>query len=258
MHIKSGFRVIAINSNYCARLNPWILYDTVDPGGQLTFLRDQLLLAEEANDHVHIIGHVPPDHRECTEAWLYNYMKLMKRFKDTITAQFYGHTHRDEFRVVYDVDEQAAPDTEFPHKSPVAFQIICPSITPYSSTNPSYRIYHVNSSTHRIQNHFTFFFNLSDDHLRTSSSSYAQPKWALEYTLREATGMSEMNPENMHQLLEKITAHEDHFSEYYRRYYVHSEADVARAWDLVRRERILKDHSVSNPFTRNPTSLIPV
>lgn len=254
IQIKPGFRVLAINSNYCARLNPWTLYDTVDPGRQLTFLRDQLLEAETVGDKVHIIGHVPPDHRECTEAWLYNYMLLMKRFKETIVAQFYGHTHRDEFRVVYDVDD--LPSDNMSSKNPVAFQIICPSITSYSQTNPSYRIYEIDSLTYRVQNHFTYFFNLSDDQLRFSSAN-AQPKWALEYTARQALNINELTPYTMHELLTRLTNNEEEFNEYYRRYYVHSEADVARAWDLVRKERILKDHSVTNPYIRTPSSLIP-
>lgn len=255
IQIKPGFRVVAINSNYCARLNPWILYDTVDPAGQLAFLRDQLLEAETVGDRVHIIGHVPPDHRECTEAWLYNYMLLMKRFKDTVTAQFYGHTHRDEFRVVYDVDDTISPDLK--PRNPVAFQLICPSITSYSQTNPSYRIYEVDSYSYKVQNHHTYFFNLSDDQLRFSSAN-AQPKWALEYSARQALRINEINPETMHEVVTRLNNDEEDFNEYYRRYYVKSEADVARAWDLVRKERILSDHQVTNPYFRSPAGLIPV
>lgn len=63
--IKPGFRVISLNTNYCTRLNPWTLYDPVDPGNQLKWLVKELHSAELANEKVHILGHIPPDNREC-------------------------------------------------------------------------------------------------------------------------------------------------------------------------------------------------
>lgn len=99
--VDSRLRIIVINSNYCARMNPWTLYDPVDPGNQLKFLTRELYLAENRNQRVHLLGHIAPDHRECTQAWLENFVRILMRFQHVIAAQYYGHTHRDEFRVYY-------------------------------------------------------------------------------------------------------------------------------------------------------------
>ena len=97
--IKPGFRIISLNTNYCTRLNPWTLYDPVDPGNQLKWLVKELHSAELASEKVHILGHIPPDNRECTQAWLNNFLRIIDRFEHVVLAQYYGHTHRDEFRV---------------------------------------------------------------------------------------------------------------------------------------------------------------
>lgn len=237
-----------MNSNYCSRINPWVLFDPVDPGQQLTWLRDQLLAAEDANDKVHLIGHVPPDHRECTEFWLYNYVRLMERFSDTIKAQFYGHTHRDEFRVVYSMDEKDGNQT------PVSFQFISPSVTSYSQTNPAYRIYEIDAHSFHVVTHRTYFFNLTESN---GNQENQRPKWRLEYDAGEVYNITAITHQTLDQVLKGLQGSDDRFQEYFRRFYVHSEADIAKMWDSGRKDHILRDHSVSNPFTRKPGSLLP-
>ena len=47
-------------------------------------------------------------------------------------AQFFGHTHRDNYEIFYD-------DVNF--KRPVSMAYIAGSVTPYSYLNPNYRVY---------------------------------------------------------------------------------------------------------------------
>ena len=232
-----------MNSNYCARLNPWVLYDPVDPGKQLEWLRDELLAAEEAKDRVHLIGHVPPDHRECTEFWIFNYVRLMERFSDTITAQFYGHTHRDEFRVVYALDD----------RQPVSFQFVSPSITSYSQTNPAYRVYEIDSVTYQVVNYKTYYFNLKESNANQENQ---RPKWQLEYDADDLFNATPVTHHSMDRLLKRLQSPTE-FPQYFRRFYVNSDADIAKTWDVARMQHILKDHAVSNPFTRRPGDLMP-
>ena len=254
---RPGLRIISVNSNYCSRLNLWSLYDPVDPANQLSFLRDQLKEAEESGDYVHIIGHVPPNHRECTEAWLFNYIRLMERFGHLIRGQFFGHTHRDEFRVVFSTTNAS---------DPVAFQFISPAITSYSATNPSYRIYSVDPNTFEVLGHETYFFNLTECN---AMPSHTNPCWKLEYSTRDTLKINKINQHTLHGILKKMHGldedghptegdKEAFFKEYYRRYYVQSEAPVAKSFDILKKNNILKDHSVGNPFTRSgPNSIIP-
>ena len=56
------------------------------------------------------------------------------RFENTIMAQFYGHTHNDEFIVFYDsATNSRATNIGF----------LSPSVTTYKGLNPSYRLYTV-------------------------------------------------------------------------------------------------------------------
>ena len=48
----------------------------------------------------------------------------MFRFEGTVMAQFYGHTHNDEFMVFYDTEDTSRA---------VNFGFIAPSITTYTS-----------------------------------------------------------------------------------------------------------------------------
>lgn len=54
-----------------------------------------------------------------------------------MVAQFFGHTHRDQFYLFY------APET----KDPVAVGWNGGSVTTFTNVNPNYRIYRVNSLT---------------------------------------------------------------------------------------------------------------
>lgn len=240
---------MSVNSNYCARLNPWVLYDPVDPGQQLQWLRDQLVSAERDNQMVHIIGHVPPDHRECTEAWLYNYIRIIERFRDIIKAQFFGHTHRDEFRVMYSLKNP---------EDAVGLQFISPSITSYSQTNPGYRVYHVRSSDFSIKDYDTYFFNLTASNRGSPSNTFLLPVWTLEYKASDAYGFKTASSREFHKILKGLDKDPIQFENYHRRYFVQSEVDIAKVWDLMRRDIILNDHEVRNPFIKTPASLIPV
>lgn len=51
------------------------------------------------------IGHIPPGASDCMKVWSRNYYEIVERYESTIAAQFFGHTHADEFEVFYDTME---------------------------------------------------------------------------------------------------------------------------------------------------------
>ncbi len=61
-------------------------------------------------------------------------MNFLCRYENTVVNQFYGHTHKDEFSVFYDVETNSRP---------TGFGFIAPSMTPYDDLNPAWRIYTV-------------------------------------------------------------------------------------------------------------------
>ncbi|KAJ8940103.1 hypothetical protein NQ318_016019 [Aromia moschata] len=79
-------------------------------------------------------GHIPPGHSDCLKVWSRNYYAIVSRYESTITSQFFGHTHFDEFEVFYD-------HTDLSRAVGIAY--VGPSVSPYYNLNPGYRIYYV-------------------------------------------------------------------------------------------------------------------
>ena len=49
-----------------------------------------------------MIAHIPPgDPGNTVAAYEEFYLNLTKRYRDTIVAHLFGHTHHDEFKLVY-------------------------------------------------------------------------------------------------------------------------------------------------------------
>ena len=72
------------------------------------------------------------------------------RFESTIQAQYFGHTHFDEFEVFYD-------EKNVTRAINVAY--IAPSVTTYDGLNPGYRIYTLNSNQVATTFSFGAFFH---------------------------------------------------------------------------------------------------
>lgn len=142
--VRPGFRIISLNMNYCNNKNWWLLLNSTDPATELQWFIYELQSAEFSNEKVHVIGHIPPGHSDCLKVWSRNYYKIISRYENTITAQFFGHTHFDEFEIFYDpVDLSRATNIAY----------VGPSVTPYYDLNPGYRIYYVDGdhdSTTRV------------------------------------------------------------------------------------------------------------
>jgi len=58
----------------------------------------------------------------------------LRRYESTITSQFFGHTHFDEYELFYDTQDLGRA---------VSVAYVGPSVTPYYDLNPGYRIYYV-------------------------------------------------------------------------------------------------------------------
>jgi sphingomyelin phosphodiesterase len=239
LQVRKGFRILALNTNYCARLNPWSFYDPVDPANQLKWLAAELLEAELNQDKVHIIGHVPPDNRECTQAWLFNFINIVDRFRDTILAQFYGHTHRDEWRVIYSL---ARPD------DPIGVQYIGPSITPFTENNPAYRIYHQNKQG-LILDSETYYFNLTE----ANETPTSEPHWRFSYSTRAHLNMTYgLGPNQWHQYLQRLHEDDEHFDNFYRNFYRYSDVKLGQVCKNKCKYQLLSDLVLMHPYKTKP------
>ncbi|KTG34926.1 hypothetical protein cypCar_00019195, partial [Cyprinus carpio] len=200
VEVERGLRVVSLNTNYCARENYWLMVNSTDPAGQLQWLINILQESENKGEKVHIIGHIPPG--LCLSSWSWNYYHIVNRYESTITGQFFGHTHVDEFQMFYDEDTLTRPLS-------VAF--IAPSVTTYVNLNPGYRVYYVDGnypgSSRMVLDHETFILNLTLANNQPSKPD-PNPSWTLLYRASEAYGLSTLFPSDIDALI-KVMKNDD-------------------------------------------------
>ena len=203
--IQDGFRLVSLNMNFCNNQNWWLLINTTDPMGQLSWLIDILQNAENKNEKVHIIGHIFPGGSSCLKAWSWNYYKIVNRYENTISAQFFGHAHSDFYNMFYD-------DVAF--KRPTSVLYIPGSVTTYSNLNPGYRIYDVdgfyNGSSWYPLDYHNYILNLTD----VNKSN--KPVWKEEYSPKADLGLKNLYPEDWDDLINRLQANDTLFQKYYR------------------------------------------
>nr|CAB3266407.1 sphingomyelin phosphodiesterase-like [Phallusia mammillata] len=185
--VRPGHRIVSLNTNFCYNENWWIWLNQDDPSGMLQWFVQVLTEAEKNNEKVHVIGHVPPGKSpDCREEWSKNYFRIVERFRDIISGQFFGHTHFDEVLVYYG-----------PSQRLMSVAYIGPSATPYAWLNPAYRIYDVSGfgSGWSVTNHRTYVMNLATANTRNTTV------WYVEYDACQAFGVDKLSPAAWDKLL---------------------------------------------------------
>lgn len=72
-----------------------------DPSGQLAWLVTELEAAEDAEERVWLMGHMPLGTSDSFHDQSGYFDQIIQRFDTTISALFFGHTHQDEFQISY-------------------------------------------------------------------------------------------------------------------------------------------------------------
>ncbi|XP_064489500.1 sphingomyelin phosphodiesterase-like [Ornithodoros turicata] len=198
-------KVISLNTNFCYIYNWWLVYNSTDPEDQLQWLVSQLQESEDAGEKVLIIGHVPPGYSECTKVWSREFHRIVNRYESTITGQFYGHMHSDEFQVYHDIEDTSRP---------ISVAYLGPSVTTYIHQNPGYRVYlldgkHTNA-TWTVTDHETYVMNVTD------ANATDEPKWALEYRAKTAYRLPSLSPTDWSNLISRLSKNDWMFKKFYR------------------------------------------
>ncbi|CAJ0951819.1 unnamed protein product, partial [Mesorhabditis belari] len=209
-YIKQNLKLISINSVYCSTFNFFNYLNQVDPDGTLQWLVEQLLDSEAKGEKVHIISHVPSGVTYCLKGWSTNYYEIVNRFENTITAQFYGHTHYDHFEVFY---ENADPTKRATH-----FNFIAPSLTTYDFLNPSYRIYTIDGaysgSTYTVLESDTYWGDVNQ-----ANQANQEPNWQLLYNAKKEYQMLDLSPESWSALAKRFDTDFELFKKFHTNYY---------------------------------------
>ncbi|XP_068600636.1 sphingomyelin phosphodiesterase [Brachionichthys hirsutus] len=210
MEIQPGLRVVSLNMNYCARENFWLMVNSTDPANQLQWLVLVLQASEDKGEKVHIIGHIPPG--LCLGSWSWNYYHIVNRYERTITGQFFGHTHFDEFEMFYDEETMTRP---------LGVAFIAPSVTTFINLNPGYRVYYVDGdykgSSRQVLDHETYILNLTEANHSPGAPGTPDknPKWTLLYRATEAYGMANLSPSDYNKLMQSFVSDDRVFGKFW-------------------------------------------
>ncbi|PPR02001.1 hypothetical protein CVT24_011124 [Panaeolus cyanescens] len=176
----TSLRIISLNTIYWYKLNFW-LYDSdkqqPDPNGVLAFAIQQLQIAEDAGQRVWIVAHMAPSSGDCFKDQSNYFDQIVQRYKNTIAAQFYGHSHVDEFAISYSDWNNKNANTAN------SILYLAPSVTPRNADS-SFRVYDVDPDTYEVMDSRTFIAEMS------SPSFQVSPQWTQEYSARELYGQA--------------------------------------------------------------------
>ncbi|XP_019868461.2 sphingomyelin phosphodiesterase-like [Aethina tumida] len=229
---RPGFRIVALNSNVCYTVNWWLIWDDYDPYGQLNWLVNVLLEAEQNGESVHILSHIPSGSQSCVSVWSREFNKIINRFANTITGIFNGHTHTDEFYVYYN---NSNPDQAIN----VAYNGA--SVVTYTDNNPSYKVIHVNNETFAINDICEWTFNLTEANLQPEE----RPNWYELYSFKTAYNLNSLEPSDLNDLLHRMATNETIIKQFNTYTYRNSDTSVAQDCDENCQKSVLCTVSVT-------------
>lgn len=148
--IMTGLRIISLNSviwshSVCGQCTQDCQLQQAAGAKQMAWLEQQLADAANAGDKVYVAMHVPPgaDAYESSRnpakpvmmwnnpGWQNQFLKAVSQYQQTIAGIFYGHTHMDEFRLLYGDSVNSAI---------TQVAISCPGVSARSGNNPGFKL----------------------------------------------------------------------------------------------------------------------
>ncbi|CAL4151209.1 unnamed protein product, partial [Meganyctiphanes norvegica] len=236
--IWPGYRIIAINTMWGYTSNIWLTESSIDPGDQLAWLEACLNKAEADEELVHILGHVPPGSLPMDVSWSREYTRIINRYENIVKAQFFGHTHNDEFEVFYDGDR------------PTNVAYVAPSATPWEHLHPGYRIYYLDgehiNTTWAVVDHETWIMNL------TEAQETGKPRYYQLYSAKDEYSMDGLLPANWDDFAQRMSQDRSLFDLYYKNFHKASEMMLEMGCDDVCYQQRLCDVVTSDRNNLGP------
>jgi sphingomyelin phosphodiesterase len=205
-------QVIALNSLYLDPENLAVLYNTsADIGCQMNFLQDFL----GNNMSTWILGHIPPGSSDAVPWFATTYSQVAGLSQ--VQAHFWGHTHHDEFRLLFD-------DTHT-HVTGVAF--IAPSLM-IDGHFPAFRRYTYNKTTLALLDYEQYWLNWTQQ----LSSPDHFVGYFLGYSAQAAYSVPDLSPTAMLALLNRMKQNQTLVQQYFA-YYGPNTTEESKGCDAV-------------------------
>lgn len=220
-----GLNTIFFSPKYKNQCNPT---DTTDaPMEEFVWLKQTLAGCAAKGKKVWLSYHIPPGmdiyssishglpcDQGATGMWLTNYndsfIALVNRYSHIIMANFGGHTHMDEFRLISDGDKL----TSFVH--------ITPAISPVFSNNPGFQEITWDAQQMTLINSVTYRFK----GIQVADSNV----WTEEYNYAKKYQINAMNATTLGNVWNRIGSDSVTRSEYFKYYYVDNPAQIPSPW----------------------------
>lgn len=183
LHKNTTLRVISINSFLWDNFNFYLISNPTDPFRQFDWLENNLRKAENNNETVIIIGHIPPGNNYFNSEASKRYIALVDRFSHIISGQLFGHSHSEEFKIM----------GEYYNKQKIAGIIhTCASLTTYFATkfrnafrNPGFRVYTMYQEDYALKDYSMYYLNIT----RANANNNTLPKYEVGYKASEVKSL---------------------------------------------------------------------
>jgi sphingomyelin phosphodiesterase acid-like 3 len=203
-----GIRVLSTNTNFLS-----IHYRNAcgspadgDPGrATLAWLEAELAAANKAKERVWLLYHIPPGidgyatlrQGVCPgtmipmwdQTYAGAFLALMKRYADTVTVSFAGHTHMDDFRLIADTEGR------------YGFALITPAVSPIFGQNPAFRTVTYDAAG-GILDQTTY--DLTNFPQATTAAGGTPPEWRAEYSFTRQWSLPRVDLPSLERLYSMI------------------------------------------------------
>lgn len=96
---------------------------------------------------------------------------VAKKYGDIVVGQFFGHTHKYDFRL-----HMTAPATSAPQQgSAKSFVLLAPAISPVYQNNPAFRVMSLDTDNLALLDYSQFYMDL------VMATEFSNPVWQLDY-----------------------------------------------------------------------------
>jgi len=182
---------------------------------ELGWISRTLKQCAQRKSKVWIAFHIPPGidvnstlyNKKITTMWANScntaFINLLTQYAPVIRAGLSGHTHMDDFRLLYNSAG-----------TPISFFHIVPAVSPLFGNNPGFQCMNYNKTTFTLTDIQTHYLDVSKPGI----------PWALEYDYDKTYGITGINPLSLDAVRKKIAANPAYLNHYINFYNVNNPA----------------------------------